>query len=177
MTILSNCDLRRIDGARRHAACEFCATSARPHHERVQRQISSGQSRGHSRRAKLARFPQSRVRRSCECPCANRRPGDGAETRRKCRLSHGYLAEILKRVGGKGTHAHVPRSIQREQGQQWQPRSAMDPGMSFIRNSSRASSQPRRTQAFAEHEPGKASSHDCNGQWVACDLLLEVFKK
>src|SRR5262249_44633052 len=41
----------------------------------------------------------------------------------------------------------------------------------------RALSEPRRANAFAAHEPGEARSHQGDGQWVVCDLLLEVFEK
>ena len=50
---------------------------------------------------------------------ANLRPGNEAKARGKCRVSNGDLAEIFERVGGKGSNAHLPGSIQRQQGSQW----------------------------------------------------------
>src|SRR5262249_25309511 len=50
-----------------------------------------------------------------------------AQGDRKCRVPNGRVPEIFGRVGGKGPDAHLPRSIQRQQGGQRQRWSEMDP--------------------------------------------------
>ena len=56
-------------------------------------------------------------------------------------------------------------------------RAVRQPGTSLIDDRRCALPQPRRAHAFAPAEPGEASAHQGNRQWVVCDLLLEVLEK
>jgi len=74
----------------------------------------------------LMSFPQP-VQALTMKECSAKYQAAKSEARGKCRISHGGFAEIFERVGGKGADAHLPRSIQRQQGDQRQRRAEMDP--------------------------------------------------
>ena len=112
-----------------------CCTRQRAVDEGMQRQVSGRARRRHGGRHVLASFSQGQLwgeRLRTGHARAHDRAGDdtvGGDTinaSRKGSLSQRRLTKILKGIGGTGAAAHLSRSVQCQQGQQWQWRHALD---------------------------------------------------
>ena len=112
----------------------------------MQYEVQSRPSRRYSQGNEVERFPKGGVRSRRQRGCASRRSRihehgaccsshlrqngssaeDGTSSRRQRGVSQCGVAEILQRVRRQSAHAHLPRSIQCQQGEQCQRRACLD---------------------------------------------------